>query len=576
MARRKQPADLAARADEAVGALAYGGFATGDMEELRVLLADVADREALAEALIEAAARSPFWMLDPVEMSQFAAFLVLTVGEKAAAGGFERLLGRLGEAAPIAALALLEAALGLSAGMEPPGDAEAHRQMAGQMIARMPKGERGAVALLETLFMTTHAMRGPLALAVAEELTGDRALSFWALAVLSPFEAPIRHRMLELLAERGGAAGRAFLEALTPENAGSEASALARRCLMRLGPEPARKGRKPQIKGSPLAWPLEAAFASPLDESGSQSFYVVRRRAPSKVALFSFVASEVRGIANAMLEPELGLEEVVALLSELNVPGAMLKEVPADDVLARLDEALAVAERTRVPQPVLFDAGCYMLAGLREAGAVEAAPKARAKRAPAKQATAAIYQLKVTLKGARPTIWRRVLVPGDLRLADLHEVIQAAMGWEDCHLHGFFIRGDEYGPAGSGGWGPGPDRDEASCRLDRVVSEGDHFAYEYDFGDGWEHVIKVEKVLAPEAGRRYPAVIKGKGACPPEDSGGVWGYYATLVALQDPASPEHEEALEWLGEDFDPALFDLLEADAAVASLFSRSARRGG
>jgi hypothetical protein len=172
-----------------------------------------------------------------------------------------------------------------------------------------------------------------------------------------------------------------------------------------------------------------------------------------------------------------------------------------------------------------------------------------------KPADTPIYQLKVTLKDSKPSIWRRVLVPGDISLSKLHQILQIAMGWEDSHLHQFIVGGAYYGE-------PDPDfrdemKSERRVKLNQVAPhEKDRFTYEYDFGDSWEHQIVVEKILSPEPGARYPVCVAGKRACPPEDCGGVWGYESLLEAIADPNNPEHEEMLEWVGEDFDPEAFD--------------------
>ena len=172
----------------------------------------------------------------------------------------------------------------------------------------------------------------------------------------------------------------------------------------------------------------------------------------------------------------------------------------------------------------------------------------------AKNQPVSVYQLKVTLKKSKPPIWRRVQVESNIDLCRLHQIVQVAMGWTDSHLHQFNIYGELYGT-------PDPDfevTNEKTIKLDQVVSEaGEKFVYEYDFGDSWEHVILVEKILRPEAGVHYPICLKGKRACPPEDCGGVWGYDDVLKAIQDPDHPEHEEMLEWLGGSVNPEEFDV-------------------
>jgi hypothetical protein len=175
-----------------------------------------------------------------------------------------------------------------------------------------------------------------------------------------------------------------------------------------------------------------------------------------------------------------------------------------------------------------------------------------------KPADTPIYQLKVTLKESKPPIWRRILVPGDISLSKLHQILQIAMGWEDSHLHQFIVGGTYYGE-------PDPGfrdemKSERRVKLNQVAPhEKGRFTYEYDFGDSWEHQIVVEKIVPPEPGARYPVCTAGTRACPPEDCGGVWGYESLLEAIADPNNPEHDEMLEWVGEDFDPDAFDLEE-----------------
>ena len=172
----------------------------------------------------------------------------------------------------------------------------------------------------------------------------------------------------------------------------------------------------------------------------------------------------------------------------------------------------------------------------------------------AKNKPISVYQLKVTLKNSKPPIWRRIQVNSDINLYRLHQNLQVMMGWTDSHLHQFIVHGEYYGT-------PDPDfeaKDEKRLKLNQEISEaGDKFVYEYDFGDSWEHVILVEKILQPEAGVNYPTCLNGKRACPPEDCGGIWGYGDLLEAMQDPTHPEHKDMLEWLGGSFDPEVFDV-------------------
>jgi len=167
------------------------------------------------------------------------------------------------------------------------------------------------------------------------------------------------------------------------------------------------------------------------------------------------------------------------------------------------------------------------------------------------------YQLKVTLRGTRPPVWRRLEVRGDITLGRLHQILQVAMGWSDSHMHQFVARGKCYGMADPEFGLEGEDEDEV--RLDQVLQKPkDRMIYEYDFGDGWEHDVVVEKLLPLVSGpRRYPVVTGGRRACPPEDCGGVPGYYDLLEVLEDPNHPEYEDLLEWCGREYDPEKFDI-------------------
>ncbi|WP_435017965.1 plasmid pRiA4b ORF-3 family protein [Tundrisphaera sp. TA3] len=165
-----------------------------------------------------------------------------------------------------------------------------------------------------------------------------------------------------------------------------------------------------------------------------------------------------------------------------------------------------------------------------------------------------IYQLKITLKDVRPPIWRRVLVP-DCSLAGLHEVIQVAMGWGNCHLYDYEVGGERYTDPRS--MADLDMEDAGKVKLGRVAPrEKAKFRYTYDFGDHWQHEVLVEKILPQEPGKAYPVCIAGKRACPPEDCGGPWGYMEFAEAVRDPEHEQHDEVVEWRGE-FDPEAFDL-------------------
>lgn len=169
-----------------------------------------------------------------------------------------------------------------------------------------------------------------------------------------------------------------------------------------------------------------------------------------------------------------------------------------------------------------------------------------------------VYQFKITLKGSKPNIWRRIQVPENYSFWDLHVAIQDAMGWFDCHLHMFNI----------GGTYPRyeiriglPEADEylhsAKVKMKKYFqNEKDKAMYEYDFGDGWEHQLLLEKILPKDPQVDYPLCLAGKMACPPEDCGGIWGYADMLKVLADPKHSEYEDMVDWIGDDFDPLDFD--------------------
>jgi len=191
--------------------------------------------------------------------------------------------------------------------------------------------------------------------------------------------------------------------------------------------------------------------------------------------------------------------------------------------------------------------------------------KERSARAPRHKATAAeitqpFYQLRILLMGSKPAIWRRLLVPGSVRLSVLHAIIQEVMGWTNSHLHEFKMGDTSYSDPEFGLQEDDPDvQDEFKARLSEVApKEGASFLYEYDFGDGWRHNILVERILPSVPKQRKIAVcLAGARACPPEDCGGIYGYMDFLEAIRDPSHERHEELLDWIGGDFDPEAFDV-------------------
>lgn len=171
-----------------------------------------------------------------------------------------------------------------------------------------------------------------------------------------------------------------------------------------------------------------------------------------------------------------------------------------------------------------------------------------------------VHQLKVSLKGVKPPIWRRVLIPSTSRLDEVALYLLGAMGWTNSHLHAFFI-GDYRYEMIHPSYSEGDELEESLFTLRDVFdSTGTMMRFEYDFGDGWEHDVLLEAVRIATRSETEPACIGGRRACPPEDCGGPYGYGELLALLQDgPKSEWDRQRLEWLG-DFDPNEFDADEA----------------
>jgi hypothetical protein len=166
-----------------------------------------------------------------------------------------------------------------------------------------------------------------------------------------------------------------------------------------------------------------------------------------------------------------------------------------------------------------------------------------------------IHRITITLLEMPVPVWRTVEVPAEMTLADLYPVVQQAMGWDlPGHLHVFETPGGRYGD-------PDPElkiEDAVRVTIDEVAPR---FEYLYDFGDRWRHEIVITETVAADPDARYPRLVNGAGACPPEDSGGPIGYATMLEALADPAHEDHDHYLEWTGGGHDPAAFDAASAD---------------
>ncbi|MGZ0087283.1 plasmid pRiA4b ORF-3 family protein [Caldibacillus thermoamylovorans] len=203
------------------------------------------------------------------------------------------------------------------------------------------------------------------------------------------------------------------------------------------------------------------------------------------------------------------------------------------------------------------------------------APKSKSSPSKKPRRSKTAYQLKISLNGIRPPIWRRVLVPGHATFHELHLIIQEAMGWEQAHLYEF-----DFGSVLVGlpdGWDSFQLEkelmDARRIKLQQwLTEEKQKFLYIYDFGDYWRHIITVEKIETVPKPLERAACLKGKRACPPEDCGGVYGYLELLEAAAQKdslADPELRELVDWMydmkGNDFDPDAFDVEEANERLA-----------
>jgi len=393
-----------------------------------------------------------------------------------------------------------------------------------------------------------------------------------------PFRVPERLRArFEQVVERTDAIAAAHLN--------GEYADLARRMAAAL----ARKRPSPLESGQPRTWAAGIVYAvgwvNFLSDPGQDPHLSTADLAEKSGVGESTIAAQFRKIRDAL---DLG-----RFAPEWTLPGKL-----ADNPLVWLLQVNGlptdVRHAPREVQEAAFDAGLIPFipadgapgsagSGQKREPGADQRQQVRARRGGgSRQAPAGtgggpggrIYQLKITLEDVRPAIWRRVLVPEDTTLVGLHRVIQAAMGWEDYHLWRFEIEGVEYAEPSREDRGRGT-RNARKARLHQLTGPGDVLLYEYDFGDGWEHRVQVEKVLPAEPGREYPAYVAGERAGPPEDSGGPLGYVRLLEVLADPSAPEHDDMLEWIGEDFDHETVDIEEIRSRLALTRPRASDSG-
>ena len=178
-----------------------------------------------------------------------------------------------------------------------------------------------------------------------------------------------------------------------------------------------------------------------------------------------------------------------------------------------------------------------------------------------------IYRFKISLLDIEPEIWRLIEVPETYSFWDLHVAIQDAMGWLDYHLHSFIPLSSGESSIVQIGIPESPMNNEYIAGWEvpitrYFVNPGDAARYDYDFGDGWSHEVRLMEIKSKERGAKYPRCTGGERACPPEDCGGIPGYYRLLEVLADPRDEEYEEMVEWLKGHakcyfpYDPDVFD--------------------
>jgi len=181
-----------------------------------------------------------------------------------------------------------------------------------------------------------------------------------------------------------------------------------------------------------------------------------------------------------------------------------------------------------------------------------------------------IATLRIELKDSDPLIWRVVEVPTSVTLKVLHDIVQAAMGWLDYHLWEMAIGGQIYGLPMEEDWGAAPRKVASRTRLRDVLAPGTtKIDYTYDFGDDWKHSLTVSDIRAGDPGTAYPRFIAGERDCPPEDCGGIPGFYEMLEARADPQHPDHADVSEWL-DGYDPDDLDLLPIRVALDRIAAR------
>lgn len=410
----------------------------------------------------------------------------------------------------------------------------------------------------------------------------DAALALEHLAG-STWGSPVAEPLHSYLAEGRASEGDALLIRVLDADAGQVEAWLERRTERDGAAVKARNraladavrgfllGRQRRTRDDAAIWDLAIALLA-------RGFY---RAEPAPDPLEAVLSADARftysGSSSWMLAEDVPAQVQAAIHERRRLEGELAAIIGAtqdDETVAAGRDQSTPGERVLLTPAQLAAAMVELPSGPRPGTGEETVPTSRRSRnrAGASGSTGArkaprgaglVYQLKVTLRDLRPPVWRRLLVPANTRLSELHDILQVAMGWTDSHLHQFEVGRRVIGVPDPEDWREV--ENERRVRLADVAPRAQaRLRYEYDFGDSWQHDIMVEKVLPATPDDQLPACTGGRRACPPEDVGGVWGYAEFLEAISDPAHPEHDEMLEWGGEDFDPEAFD---ADAITAAL---------
>ncbi len=185
---------------------------------------------------------------------------------------------------------------------------------------------------------------------------------------------------------------------------------------------------------------------------------------------------------------------------------------------------------------------------------------------PVEKATPATYQLKITLQGIFPPIWRRIQIPGSMKLPSLHKALQTVVGWTNTHLHQFEKGGKYWGVPEHDGFDDDMIDERRVTVAELLPAENDVLLYKYDFGDDWRHDVVLEKILPPEACTR-PVCLAGARRCPPEDVGGPPGYQEFLEVIFEPNHREFSNLRGWAGGTFHAEEFDLEAINKALGRI---------